>query len=153
MERKIKGLEDHVKFLCDIIEEKETEIDNLKDALNVVNDKCKRLSAAKSSDDEAIDNLEKENEEQRVKIRCLRKHRDEILNRHEITVEDYEKEFQFKEEDIKHLQDISKQMKIEIDDLKQEIVEKDERLKIKAAESLKSSNSSLHDEIAKVESN
>ena len=46
MERKIKGLEDHVKYLYDIIEEKETEIDNLKEALNVVNDKCKRLSAA-----------------------------------------------------------------------------------------------------------
>ena len=73
MERKIKGLEDHVKYLYDIIEEKETEIDNLKEAFNVVNDKCKRLSAAKSSDDEAIDNLEKENEEQRVKIKCLRK--------------------------------------------------------------------------------
>ena len=130
MERKIKGLEDHVKYLYDIIEDKETEIDKLKQAFNVVNDKCKRLSADKSSDDEAIDDLKKENEEQRIKIKCLRKHRDEILNRHEITVDDYEREFKFKEQEFKGLQDILKQMKIKIDDLKQEIVEKDERLKI-----------------------
>ena len=80
MEWKIKGLEDHVKYLYDVIEDKETEIDNLKQAFNVVNDKCKRLSAGKSSDDEAIYDLKKENEEQSVKIKCLRKHRDEILN-------------------------------------------------------------------------
>ena len=62
------------------------------------------MSEAHDRDKEDIDDLKKINEEQRVKIMCLRKHRNEILDRHENQVDEYEKEFKAKEEDIKHLQ-------------------------------------------------
>ena len=83
---------------------------------------------------------------------CLRKHRNEILDRHENQVDEYEKEFKAKEEDIKHLQEISKRMKIDMEDLQQEIIDKEDKLKQKEEISLKSSNSSLFDELANAQS-
>ena len=152
MERKIQSLEDHIKYLYDEFEAKECEIDNLKNTLNDVKDRCKRMSEAHDRDKEDIDDLKMINEEQRVKITCLRKRRNEILDRHENQVDEYEKEFKAKEEDIKHLQEISKRMKIDMEDLQQEIVDKDEKLKQKEEISLKLSNSSLFDELSNAQS-
>ena len=83
MERKIQSLEDHIKYLYDELEAKENEIDNLKTDLIDVKDKCKRISAAYDDVKEDMDHLKTINEDQKVKIMCLRKHRNEILDRHE----------------------------------------------------------------------
>ena len=110
MERKIKNLEDHVRFLYDELESKECEVDDLKKSLHYANDMCKRKSANNDKDQEDIAELKTIVEEQKVKISCLRKHRDEIFDRHEKVIDDYENEFKAKEEDIKRLQDASKHM-------------------------------------------
>ena len=91
MERKIKSLEDHIRYLYDELEAKESKIDDLKIDLNDVKDKCKRITAAHNSDKEDMDHLKTINEDQRIKIMRLRKHRNEILDRHEKQVDEYEK--------------------------------------------------------------
>ena len=103
MERKIANLEKHVEFLYEELEQKEQEIDILKKSLVEANDLCRIKSALKRNDYEDIRDLKKVVEEQKVKIMCLRKHRDEIIDRHEKAIDDYETEFQAKEQDLKYL--------------------------------------------------
>ena len=161
MERKIKNLEDHVSFLYGELESKECEVDDLEKSLHYAKDMCKRKSANNDKDQEDIAELKMIVEEQKVKISCLRKHRDEIFDRHEKVIDDYENEFKAKEEDIKRLQDASKHMKGQIEDLKEEIGEKDVRLvelqtKITSKdiieETIKATQTSLSEEIAQAES-
>ena len=101
MERKIRNLEQHVEFLYEELENKEQEIDILKKTLDEAQDKCRQKSTSAKCDQDEIEELKKVTEEQRIKIFCLRKHRDEILDRHEKVVDDYEVEFKAKENDIK----------------------------------------------------
>ena len=75
MERKILSLEDHIKYLYDELEAKESEIDDLKNDLTDAKDKCKRISAAYDSVKEDMDNFKTISGDQKVKIMCLRKHR------------------------------------------------------------------------------
>ena len=156
MEKKIRNLEEHVRFLYDELETKENEVDDLKESLEKEKDICRNLSASKHQDQKDITDLKDIVEEQRIKISCLRKHRNEIIDRHEKHVDNYEKEFKAKEADIKHLQDTSKQMKQQISDLKEEISEKDANLddltaKItskKINDEMKSTQTSLFEELA-----
>ena len=50
-------------------------------------------------------------EKEQIKISCLRKLRNDILKRHENTIDDYEKELKEKEADIKWLQEIMNDQK------------------------------------------
>ena len=161
MENKIKNLEEHVRFLYDELESKETEIDDFKKSLDDAKDMCRKQSASKYNDQEDIMELKKLVEEQKIKISCLRKHRNEILDRHENTIDEYEKEFKAKEDDIKCLQEASKEMKQQIIDLKEELGVKDAKIhefheKISIKESIegamKSTQTSLLEELANAES-
>ena len=147
--------------MYDELESKECEVDDLEKSLHYAKDMCKRKSANNDKDQEDIAELKMIVEEQKVKISCLRKHRDEIFDRHEKVIDDYENEFKAKEEDIKRLQDASKHMKGQIEDLKEEIGEKDVRLvelqtKITSKdiieETIKATQTSLSEEIAQAES-
>lgn len=129
MERKILNLEQHVEFLYDELENKEKEIDNLTKSLGDANDSCRRISGSRKDDLDDILQFKKVVKEQTEKICCLRKHRDEILDRHEKAIDDYESEFKAKEDDIKNLQDISKQQKRELNDQKEELSAKNLELK------------------------
>ena len=75
----------HIQFLYDELESKETEKDDLKRSLDKAHDLCRIRSVSKSNNDEDILQLRNLVEEQKVKISCLRKHRSEILDRHEGT--------------------------------------------------------------------
>ena len=161
MERKIKSLENHISFLYDELEAKECELDDLKKTLDDVKDMCKKKSAHRDKDNEDIVELKNIVEEQRVKITCLRKHREEILDRHEKLIDDYENEFKAKEDDIRCLQNSSKQMKQQISDLNEELSEKDVRFielqdkitsKEKISEAIQSTQTSLFDEIVRADS-
>ena len=79
MERKINNLEEHVTFLYDELEKKEVETDNLKESLEEAKNNCRIKSASHSNDQEDISDLKKVIEEQKIKISCLRKHRNEIF--------------------------------------------------------------------------
>ena len=81
-----------------------------------------------SNDREDIAEMKKLVEEQQIKISCLRKHRNDILNRHENTVDDYEKEFKEKEVDIKRLQEIINEQKKDIKDLTEECFDKSQKI-------------------------
>ena len=111
MERKIRNLDQHVEFLYEELEQKEQEVDELKKFLDEAQDKCRQKSTSAKCDQDEIEELKKLTEEQRIKIFCLRKHRDEILDRHEKLIDDYEVEFKAKENDIKFLQEVSKDQK------------------------------------------
>ena len=103
MERKVLNIEQHVSFLYDELEKKEEEIDNLKNKLDEAIDKARQKAATHLKDQDDISEMKKVIEEQKIKIMCLRKHRDDILNRHEnTTIDDYEKEFKEKEEALKN---------------------------------------------------
>ena len=54
---------------------------------------CREQAASKHQDQEYITDLRSMVEEQRIKISCLRKHRNEIIDRHEKHIDDYEIEF------------------------------------------------------------
>jgi DNA repair exonuclease SbcCD ATPase subunit len=129
MERKILNLEQHVEFLYNELENKEKEIDELKKSLSDANDSYRRISGSRKDDLDDILEFKKVVKEQTEKIFCLRKHRDEILDRHEKSIDDYESEFKAKEDDIKNLQDISKQQKRELNDQKEELSAKNLELK------------------------
>ena len=151
MERKIQSLEQHVSFLYDELEKKEVEIDDIKERLDKANDKARIKAAANLNDQEDISEMKKVIEEQKIKISCLRKHRNEILDRHENLVDDYEAEFKAKETDIKNLQDVLRIQKQEIGELKEQqdaklrdIEEKDTILR---KLQLKSSQTSLSEEL------
>ena len=156
MERKIRNLEEHVTFLYDDLELKEKEIDDLKKNLDDANDKCRKQTASKFRDNEDIIDLKKVIEEQEIKISCLRKHRNEILDRHEHTIDEYEKEFKAKEEDIKFMQDVSCGKKQQIVDLQEELRAKDakinELLEKNNEAAMKSTQTSLFEELANAES-
>ena len=151
MERKIQSLEKHVEFLYEELEQKEQEIDILKKSLDEANDLCRLKSASKSNDDEEIRDLTKIVDEQRTKISCLRKHRDEILDRHEKTIDDYETEFKAKEQDIKYLQEDSEHLRKKLEDRKEELNSKLSELEeIKSTaqkKDLKNTSNSLSDEL------
>ena len=83
MERKVLSLEKHVEFLYEELEMKEREIDNLKKSLDDTKEIHRQKSTSAKSDQDDIVELKQVVEEQRIKIFCLRKHRDEILDRHE----------------------------------------------------------------------
>ena len=121
MEKKILSLEKHIKFLYEELEMKENEIDGFKQSSDDAKDSCRRMSTSRKNDLEDIDDLKKLVEEQKVKIFCLRKHRDEILDRHEKVIDDYEREFKAKENDIKHYQEVCLKQNNEISDDKEEI--------------------------------
>ena len=89
MERKILNLEQHVEFLYDELENKEKEIDELKKSLDDASDSCRQMSASRKDDLNDIVDFKKVVKEQTEKIFCLRKHRDEILDRHENVIDDY----------------------------------------------------------------
>ena len=97
MESKMNSLKEHISFLYSELENKEQEIDNLKKSLDDANDKCRRKTTSINSDQHDILELKNIVEEQKVKILCLRKHRNEILDRHEKVIDDYELEFKSKE--------------------------------------------------------
>ena len=82
MERKILKLEQHVTFLYDELEKKEVEIDKLKEQLDEAGNKAKKKAMEHSNDREDIAKMKKLVEEQQIKMSCLRKHRNDILNRH-----------------------------------------------------------------------
>ena len=66
-----------------------------------------KLESKYSNDQEDLSEMRKLIAEQKVKIlSCLRKDRNEILDKHENLVDDYEAEFKANENDIKHLQDL-----------------------------------------------
>ena len=146
--------------MYDELETKENEVDDLNESLEKAKDMCRKLSALNHQDQEDIKDLRNMVEEQRIKISCLRKHRNEIIDRHEKHIDDYEIEFKAKEVDIKHLQDTSKQMKQQICDLKEEIIEKDVKLaelntkidRKKNIDEMKSTQTSLFEELAGAES-
>ena len=121
MEKKILSLEKHIEFLYEELEMKENEIDEFKKSSDDAKDSCRRMSTSRKNDLEDIDDLKKLVEEQKVKIFCLRKHRDEILDRHEKVIDDYEREFKAKENDIKHYQEVCLKQNKEISDDKEEI--------------------------------
>ena len=121
MESKMNSLKEHISFLYSELENKEQEIDNLKKSLDDANDKCRRKTTSINSDQHDILELKNIVEEQKVKILCLRKHRNEILDRHEKVIDDYELEFKSKENDIRMLQEDSKHQRNEINDLKEEL--------------------------------
>ena len=161
MDKKIRNLEEHVRFLYDELETKENENDDLKESLEKAKDMCRKHSASNHQDQEDIKDLRNMVEEQRIKISCLRKHRNEIIDRHEKHIDDYEIEFKAKEVDIKHLQETSKQMKQQICDLKEEISEKDVKLadlttqidiKKNKDDEMKSTQTSLFEELVGAES-
>ena len=151
MERKILNLEQHVEFLYEELENKEKEIDNLKKFLDDAQDLCRKKSTSNKIDQDDIEELKKKVEEQRIKIVCLRKHRDEILDRHEKVEEDYEYEFKAKENDIKHLQGVSENQKKEIIDLKEELAAKVQRMEelesTMAKKDFESESSALSEEL------
>ena len=128
MERKIKNLQDHISFLYEELESKEIEIDDLTKSLDRASDNCRKQSASNSDDQREIVELTKVIDEQKVKIKCLRMHRNEILDRHEKSIDDYEKEFKAKEIDIKQLQEASNGRRQQIVDLKEELSVKDEKI-------------------------
>ena len=119
MERNLVSLEQHEEFLYDELEDEEKDIDKLKKSLDNSQDKCRKKSTAANCDQ--IEDLRKVVEEQRIKIFCLRKHRDDIFDHHEKVIDDYEKEFKEKENDIKSLQEVSKEQKKEISDVKKSL--------------------------------
>ena len=124
MEYKISNLEKHVQFLYDELEMKEKEIDEYKQSLDDANEVRRQMSKAVKGDLEDNVNLRKLIEEQKEKIFCLRKHRDQILDKHENTIDDYEVEFKAKEGDIKKLQEVSINQKQQIVDLQEELLNK-----------------------------
>ena len=128
MERKVLNLEQHVTFLYDELEKKEEEIDNLKNKLDEAIDKARQKAATHLKDQDDISEMKKVIEEQKIKIMCLRKHRDDILNRHEYAIDDYEKEFKEKEVDIKRLQEIINEQKKDIKDLTEECFDKSQKI-------------------------
>ena len=82
------------------LENKEKEIDKFKKSLDDASDSCRQMSASRRDDHNDIVDFKKVVKEQTEKIFCLRKHRDEILDRHENVIDDYEAEFTAKENDI-----------------------------------------------------
>ena len=124
MERKFLNLGQHVEFLYDELENKEKEIDELKKSLDGASDSYRQMSASRKEDLNDIVDFKKVVKEQTEKIICLRKHRDEILDRHENVIDDYEAEFKAKESDIKNLQDATRQQNKEINDQKEELAAK-----------------------------
>ena len=151
MERKIQNQEEHIRFLYDELESKETEIDDLKRSLDKANDLCRLRSVSKSNYDEDISELKKLAEEQKLKIMCLRKHRSEILDRHEKMVDDYEAEFKAKEHDVKNLQENAQLMKQKISDQKEELDSKVSEIaelkKVNDKMNIKNASISLSEEI------
>ena len=147
MERKIQNQEEHIRFLYDELESKETEIDDLKKSLDKANEFCRLRSMHKSNYEDEIADLKKLVEEQKVKIMCLRKHRNEILDRHEKMVDDYEVEFKAKEIDVKNLQEASQLLKQKISDQEEELdtklLEIAELRKVSEKMNVKSSSNSL----------
>ena len=121
MEYKISKLKKHVQFLYDELEMKEKEIDEYKKSLDDANEVRRQMSKAVKGDLEDNVNLKKLIEEQKEKIFCLRKHRDQILDKHENTIDDYEVEFKAKEGDIKKLQEVALNQKQQIVDLQEEL--------------------------------
>ena len=97
MERNLVSLEQHEEFLYDELEDKEKDIDKLNKSLDNSQDKCRKKSTAANCDQDQIEDLRKVVEEQRIKIFCLRKHRDDIFDHHEKVIDDYEMEFKAKE--------------------------------------------------------
>ena len=85
--------------------------------------------------------------EQTEKIFCLRKHRDEILDRHENVIDDYEAEFTAKENDIKNLQDATRQQKRVINDQKEELAAKHLELRSYLVNFELKSSSSISEEL------
>ena len=155
MERKVLNLEQHVTFLYDELEKKEEEIDNLKNKLDEAIDKARQKAATHLKDQDDISEMKKVIGEQKVKIMCLRKHRDDILNRHENTIDDYEKEFKEKEADIKRLQEIINDQKKDVKDLTEECFDKSQKIIEKEAiiKQFQSNNSksSLSEELTSTE--
>ena len=114
--------------MYDELEKKEEEIDNLKNKLDEAIDKARQKAATHLKDQDDISEMKKVIEEQKIKIMCLRKHRDDILNRHEYAIDDYEKEFKEKEVDIKRLQEIMNKQKKDIKDLTEECFDKSQKI-------------------------
>ena len=114
--------------MYDELEKKEEEIDNLKNKLDEAIDKARQKAATHLKDQDDISELKNVIEEQKIKIMCLRKHRDDILNRHENTIDDYEKEFKEKEVDIKRLPEIMNEQKKDIKDLTEECFDKSQKI-------------------------
>jgi hypothetical protein len=110
-------LEQHVTFLYDELEMKEVEIDNIKELLDDANKKFRLKVASYSHDKDDLSELQNVVDQQKIKISCLRKNRNEINDRHEKMVDDYEDEFKLKEAEIKGLQEdlkIKKQQHIDL---------------------------------------
>ena len=57
MEKKIRNLEEHVRFLYDELETKENEVDDLNESLEKAKDLCRNHSASKHHDQEDIRDL------------------------------------------------------------------------------------------------
>ena len=128
MERKILDLEQYVTFLYDELEKKEVEIDKLKEQLDEAGNKAKKKAMEHSNDREDLVEMKKLVEEQQIKISCLREHRNDILNRRENAVDDYEKEFKEKEADIKRLQEVMNDQRKLIKDVTEKCDEKSQKI-------------------------
>ena len=162
MEKKIESLEKHVNFLYDELEDKEKELEEMKATIRELKIKkeskcqnqCSRMEevlkyAEKNKKD--VISVKEIADSQKVKISCLRGHRNELLDKIDDLNDNHVAEIKQKDEliariDQKHAV-LKGQLSDTVDELDKKNKEIEEFVNENKKEDLKTSSTSLQDEI------